>query len=68
MLKSLLTGVSEGYGDVFNAVFGSQRSDGLDGSRVRPLPTLLFLVAHGDLHLPQNPSCQYRGDAAEPEV
>lgn len=47
----------EGYGDVFDFVFGPERSDGLSSAGVWPLSPFLFLVAHGHFHTGEHLRC-----------
>lgn len=59
-----LTSRQKGYGHTLHTVLGAQGFDGFCSSSIRPLATLLLLVAHSDLHTFDHFGGEDRSDAA----
>lgn len=57
----------KGYGHTLHTVLSAQGFDGFCSASIRPLATLLLLVAHSDLHTFDHFGCEDRSDAAQAE-
>lgn len=65
LIPTTLTSCQKGYGHTLHTVLSAQGFDGFRSSSIRPLATLLLLVAHSDLHTFDHFGCEDRSNAAQ---